>query len=210
LTLKKLYKDLTLDWEASNLKFADLVRENNEFKKNFERRLGSMSEDTRKEEIKLINENARLKAKFDLYKHELLREIKLKDLLLERHEGYEEILKQELLMAKKILKSPTLHRKAQTGLNFDQTNMNSIRDGDRDMQVKRQANSEHRRSIMQQTFNVKVGSITPSKKHIQNASPRTESFSGIQVKDKHLASLNADSLILQNDRNVGLKIFNRI
>jgi hypothetical protein len=169
-----------------------------------------MSEDTRKEEIKLINENARLKAKFDLYKHELLREIKLKDLLLERHEGYEEVLKQELLMAKKILKSPTLHRKAQTGLNFDQTNVNSVRDGDREMQMRRQANSEHRRSIMQQTFNVKAGTITPSKKNIQNISPRTEGYSGIQVKDKHFASLNVDSSILQTDGNVNLKVFDRI
>ena len=71
-----------------------------------------------------MKENKELKAKFERINSEIMKELRIKDLLINRHIEYEGVLKKELVMAKNILKNPTLAKKAETEMNFDRTSLN--------------------------------------------------------------------------------------
>ena len=99
-----MYEKLVEEWKDCLKKIKKLEKENKDIHNNYAKKFENLNENTNKGEIKLMKENKDLKNKSQTVSKELLSELKIKDLLINRHVGFEDVLKKELIMAKNILK----------------------------------------------------------------------------------------------------------
>ena len=56
-------------------------------------------------------------------------EIKIKDMIIQRHKEYDQVLQKELTLAKNIIKNPKLFKKAFMEMNFNSVDLYKIRSG---------------------------------------------------------------------------------
>lgn len=117
--LSKLYEELIGKWRDGLDTIKCMEKEKLDIIDKYEKKLKHMSDNTCKEEVRLLKENERLKAKFENFKKEIMHELKVKDLIVSRHKNFEDILKKELTIAKTIMKDPSMMKKAQLKLNYD-------------------------------------------------------------------------------------------
>jgi ABC-type Na+ transport system ATPase subunit NatA len=117
--LKSLHENIILDWRNGLDKIDSLNHEIEQIIQDYEKKIEFLNENTRKEELKLLDENLQLRDKFKAFKKEIIKELNIKDLIINRHTKFEGVLKKELFMAKNILKDPSLSKKAERLLNFD-------------------------------------------------------------------------------------------
>lgn len=90
-------------------------------------------------------------------------------------------------MAKNIIKSPTLHKKAMSDMIFEKISVYPFRNNDKEIQIYGKEKLDQIKHVMPQSFNAKAGSITPSKRDLSNISPRTEGYGIFQANDKKFA-----------------------
>lgn len=78
---------------------------------------------------------------YDEFKGDILREVKLKEVINKRHQDYEEVLRKELIMAKNIIKNPVMLKKANVDMNFDRMKVYKFKDIDHEFQGKNGTNN---------------------------------------------------------------------
>lgn len=132
--LTKLHEDLIYKWKEGLKRVERQEEERKALIASYEDKIKFYNENTRKEELRLLQENNKLKVHFDHLKKEMMKELKLKELIVDRHNQFEEVLKKELTMAKNIIKNPALLKRGERQLNFDNLDLYTFRNSDQEVQ----------------------------------------------------------------------------
>jgi len=119
LTVKELYENLVDKWREGNDRIRHLEEENERMRIEHEQKLNSLIQNSAEEVLRIRNKIVRDQTHFGNFRKDLLNELKIKDLLIERNKGYGEVLKKELVTAKNILKDPATLKKANRDMNFE-------------------------------------------------------------------------------------------
>ncbi|CAI2363399.1 unnamed protein product [Moneuplotes crassus] len=222
--LKSLYESMTEELSESMNKGKQLEEEIELLHINYDHKINNVKSSINKAEIMLRKENAQLRRKYETLKNEFGRELKIKDLLIQRHIEYQNILKKELIMAKNILKDPILTKKAERELNYSETAIYPLKDLNRMIQNKSTEPRSFRKieSCIPQiddSFNLKKYSLTPKEaQKFKNKSvvstncifkPQKSAIAKKMLRSNYkLLQLNpsfAESKLAENNRTISLR-----
>ena len=135
-SLTKMHEDMIFKWKQALIENENLEKEKQKVIQLYEHKLTIVREDCFKDEKQLRKDLAETKEAFDHFKNHVMREVKLSEEINKRHEGYQQVLKKELIMAKNIIKNPIMLKKASTDLNYDRLQLYKFRNIDEELQSK--------------------------------------------------------------------------
>ena len=119
-----------------------------------------------------------------------MREFEVKEMIVNRHAEFEQILRKELTIAKNIIKNPTLLRKGENMLNYEKLEIYEFKNYDK--MINKGIGSESRLSqknnVFRQSFNLSQEDLQKSKFKIRRSSevkisPRSD-FSSLKLDRK--------------------------
>lgn len=110
--VKHLYEDLVEQWEAASRKIIQLEKEKKDIIKEYEDKIECIYKNSHNDVLVLKRKLEDSNNKHEAMKKDVIKEFKIKELIIDRHKEYSEVLKKELIHAKNILKDPITLKKA--------------------------------------------------------------------------------------------------
>ncbi|CAI2366710.1 unnamed protein product [Moneuplotes crassus] len=143
---KGLYEGLVDQWNEAMLKIKQLEKEKTILIKDYENKLTNLLMNNKEEVTNIKDEIMKEYSQFENCKKTLINELRLKDILLTRHQKYGEVLKTELVNAKNIIKDPNTLKKANRSLNFQNRILYPIKTAEDELGVSK---SSERKKVFQ-------------------------------------------------------------
>ncbi|CAI2360217.1 unnamed protein product [Moneuplotes crassus] len=143
---KDLYEDLVNQWEEATKKIRQLEEEKRCLINDYEHKMANLLLNSEDEVAKMKKKVIKQQSQFQDCKRNLVHELKVREILINRHQKYGEVLKTELANAKNIIKDPTALKKATRDLNFQNLKLYPIKTIEDDLRTNK---SVERKKVFQ-------------------------------------------------------------